>query len=228
MPDDPNSHRFTNNTHWRRFWTGIDDDHLASVAFANYAWNIVERKFASLVWIAADWPQKVGELVTADLGNVSVATLFINLVKQSIIDDDRIVLQATKTVALVDSIRGERNDLIHSFFHHDPVKKAGLHIKLSAKPKSGEAEIKIVTLSKDRINEMLSDLSICYDSIDDISHKITFRRFYLTGKMKAYGSYDNAVHGWREPSFDIELLRTCLRRRSQRQNPPQGQPQPQS
>jgi hypothetical protein len=136
MPDDPNN-RFTNDTNWRRFWTGIDDDHLASVAFANYAWNIVERKFVSLVWIAADWTQKVGELVTADLGNVSVATLFINLVKQSVTDDDRIVSQATKTVAVLDSIRAERNDLIHSFFYRDPVKKAGLHVKLSAKPKSG-------------------------------------------------------------------------------------------
>ena len=63
MAKDP-LQRFTNNSLGREFWTGIDDDHLASVAFANYAWNIVERKFVSLVWIAADWTQKVGEVVT--------------------------------------------------------------------------------------------------------------------------------------------------------------------
>jgi hypothetical protein len=220
--------RFTNNALGRQFWTGVDDDHLTSVAFANYVWNMLERKFVSLVWVAADWPQKVGELVTADLGNVSVATLLINIIKQNILDDDRIIKQATKTVALVDSIRNERNELIHSFFIHDPVARSGRHMKLSAKGRSGEAEIKVVTLSKNRINEMLEDMSICYDSIDDLAHKITFKRYFENGLMKAYGSYDNAVHGWREPSFDIELLRTCLRRRSQRLNPPQGQPQPQS
>jgi hypothetical protein len=57
MAKDP-LQRFTNNSLGREFWTGIDDDHLASVAFANYAWNIVERKFVSLVWIAAGWTQK--------------------------------------------------------------------------------------------------------------------------------------------------------------------------
>jgi hypothetical protein len=175
------SKRFTNDAVGRHFWTGIDDDHLASVAFANYAWNIVERKFVSLVWIAADWTQSVGELVTADLGNVSVATLFINLVKQHITDDDRIVQQSIKTVALLDSLRGERNDFIHSFFHYDPVSSASRHIKLSAKPRSGEAEIKFITLSKDRINEMLEDLSTCYDSMDDVAHKITFRRYFERG-----------------------------------------------
>jgi hypothetical protein len=222
------SQRFTNDALRRRFWTGVDDDHLASVAFANYAWNIVERKFVSLVWITADWTQKVGELVTADLGNVSVANLFINLVKQLVTDDDRIVEQSTKTVALLDSLRGERNDIIHSFFHHDPINSASRHIKLSAKPRSGEAEIKVVTFSKDSINEILSDLSICYDSMDDLAHKITFRRYFEKGMMNAYGSYDVAVHGWQAPSFDTGLLRTCLKRRSQRLNPPQGQRPPQS
>jgi hypothetical protein len=164
--------RFTNNALGRQFWTGVDDDHLTSVAFANYVWNMLERKFVSLVWVAADWPQKVGELVTADLGNVSVATLLINIIKQNILDDDRIIKQATKTVALVDSIRNERNELIHSFFIHDPVARSGRHMKLSAKGRSGEAEIKVVTLSKNRINEMLEDMSICYDSIDDLAHKI--------------------------------------------------------
>jgi hypothetical protein len=218
---------FANDALKRRLWTGVDDDHLASVAFANYAWNIVERKFVSLVWIAADWTQSVGELVTADLGNVSVATLFVNLIRQNITNDERIILQATKTVALLDSLRGERNDLIHSFFHHDPVSSASRHIKLTAKTRSGEAEIKVVTLSKDRKNKMLEDLSICYDSMDDLAHKITFRRYFEKGLMQAYGSYEVAVHGWRSPAFDADLLQTSLKRRSLRLNPPQGQTPPQ-
>jgi hypothetical protein len=113
---------FTNTPLARRFWTGLNDDHLASIGFANFAWNILERKFASLVWVAADWSQEIGELVTADLGNVSMATLFINIIKQSVTDDDRILCQATRTVAVLDGIRSDRNNLIHSFFHRDPTR----------------------------------------------------------------------------------------------------------
>ena len=93
---------FENTPLNRRFWTGLTDERLAGLGYVNFAWNILERKVASLIWVAADLPQSVGELVTADLGNVSLATLLINLVKQSA--DDRIIDQANKTVAVIDGL----------------------------------------------------------------------------------------------------------------------------
>jgi hypothetical protein len=211
----------------RRFWTGLNDDHLASIGFANFAWNVLERKFASLVWVAADWSQEIGELVTADLGNVSMATLFINIIKQSVTDDDRILCQATRTVAVLDGIRSDRNNLIHSFFHRDPTKTIGKYIKVSAKSRSGGTEIKTIAMSKTDIDQLCADISTCFDSVDDLVHKLHFRRKFLAGERGALAqNYDDAVHGWRAPSFDTSLLREYLKRRSQRLNPPPNRPPP--
>jgi hypothetical protein len=160
----------------RRFWTGLDDEHLASLGYVNFAWNVLERKFTSLIWVAADWPQEMGELITADLGNVSMITLFINLIKQTV-DDQRIKDQATITVAVLDGLRTDRNDLIHSFFYRDPTKVIGGHIKVTAKSRSGSAEIKMVAMSKTDINQMCKDISECFESVDDLIHKLHFRRF---------------------------------------------------
>jgi hypothetical protein len=199
-----------------------------SLAFANFAWNILERKFASLVWVAADWSQSLGEFVTADLGNVSITMLFLNIIKDSI-DDKSIVEQSELTVNMFGNLRSDRNDLIHCFFFSDPTKNISRHVKVSAKKGSGSLEIKTIAMSKGDIDRMCDDISTCVESVDDLVHKIHFRRQFLAGVNGAFSqTYGQAVHGWRAPSFDIQRLREFQVKRSQRLNPPQGPPQPQS
>jgi hypothetical protein len=203
---------FENTPLARRQWTGLDDEHLASIGFVNFVWNSLERKFSSLVWITAGWSQDVGELVLASMGNVSLVTIFINLLKQELREreDRRLFDQGTLTGALYDEIRAARNDMIHSFFYCDPTTGVEGYFKGSArKNKSGQAELRTVAMAKGDIDELCYAISNCLESIDDLILKIWFRRRFLGGARKTSAqSYERAVHGWQDPPFDIERLRT--------------------
>ncbi len=211
---------FENTPLARRQWTGLDDEHLASIGFVNLAWNALERKFASLVWTAAGWTPEVGELVVAGMGNVSLVALFINLLKQELKrgDDRRLWEQAARTGLLFDAIRDARNDVVHTFFHCDPMTGTEGHFKGSPrKSTTGRAEIRTVAMAKTDIDELCSAISDCFESIDDLNLKIWFRRRFLSGnRLATADSYEQAVHGWQEPPFDLERLRAYPKKRSRR------------
>ena len=209
---------FENTPLARRQWTGLDDEHLASIGFVNFAWNALERKFASLVWVTAGWTQDVGELVVAGMGNVSLVTLFVNLLKQELKekDDRRIWDQGVLTGVLFDAIRDARNDMVHTFFFSDPTTGTEGHFKASArKNRSGQAELRTVAMAKSDIDDLCLAISDCFESIDDLILKIWFRRRFLGGGPKASAhSYEQAVHGWQEPPFDVKGLRIYPKKRS--------------
>jgi hypothetical protein len=222
---------FRNTPLARRFWTGLEDDHLAGIGFVNFAWNILERKFCSLIWVTAGWDQTTGELVTADLGNVSAITLFMNLLILNLKEhsDESLFEQGSLTASVLNDVRADRNDIIHSFFFNDPTKGIGQNIKINAKSRKGQPEIQTIAISKNDIDILCKAMSDCYDSIEDLIHKLYFRRKFLSGERGALArSYEQAVHGWQAPSFDIGRVRSHVGKRSQRSNPPQGSPLPQS
>jgi hypothetical protein len=202
----------------RRQWTGLDDEHLASIGFVNFAWNALERNFASLVWVTAGWTQEVGELVVASMGNVSLVTLFINLLKQELKerDDRRLWDQGAQTGALFDEIRDARNDVVHSFFYSDPTTGANGHFKASArKNTSGRPELRTVAMEKNDIDDLCFAISDCFESIDDLALKMWFRRRFLGGEHGASAtSYEQAVHGWQDPPFDVKRLIVYPKKRS--------------
>jgi len=208
---------FENTPLARRQWSGLDDEHLASIGFVNFAWNALERKFASLIWITAGWTQEVGELVLASMGNVSTVILFTNLLRQELKQkDDRLIWeQGSQTAHLYDEIRSARNDMIHSFFHCDPTGRIEGHFKRSArKNTSGQVELRTVAISKDDLDDICCAISDCFESVDDLILKIWFRRRYLDGAPKtASKSYQQAVHGWQDPPFDVKRLRIYPARR---------------
>ena len=208
---------FENTPLARRQWTGLDDEHLASIGFVNFAWNALERKFASLVWVTAGWTQEVGELVVAGMGNVSLVALFINLLKQELKrqNDRRIWEHGAQTGVLYDTIRDARNDLVHSFFHFDPTLQIEGHFKGSArKNTTGQAEIRTVAMAKSDIDELCLAIADCFESIDDLILKVWFRRRLLEGKRPPSAqAYQQAVHGWQDSPFDINRLKTYPARR---------------
>lgn len=212
---------FENTPLARRVWTGLDDEHLASIGFVNFTWNALERKFASLVWVTAGWSQDVGELVVASTGNVSLVTLFINLLKQELRrrEDRRVWNQGAQTGLLFDEIRAARNDLIHSFFSYDPTTGLEGHFKsTSRKTTSGKAELRTVAMAKSDIDQLCFAISDCFESIDDLILKIWFRRRLLGGKRPPSAeTYHKAVHGWQDPPFDLRRLRIYPEQRSQSQ-----------
>ena len=214
---------FINTPMARRQWTGLDDEHLASIGFINFGWNALERKFASLIWVTAGWDQDVGELVLASMGNVSLVKLFLNLLKQELRDrPDRLLWsQAVQTGALFDEIREARNDVVHCFFHVDPAKGVEGHYKASTrKTESGRPELRTVAMGKDDIDDLCVAISDCLESIDDLVMKIWFRRRFLLaendGEGLAEDAYRRAVHGWSAAPFDIRRLRTYPKKRARR------------
>jgi hypothetical protein len=207
---------FQNTSLARSSWTGLNDEHLASIGFVSFAWSALERKFASLVWATAGWSQEIGELVTSDLGNVSLAALFLNLLKQTLRErpDALILEQGVKTAAVFDG--GDSANNING--HFNLTKK---------RSDTGEVEITTVVMSKQDIDVLCFAISACSDAIDDLTHKLLFRRRFLASKTSG-NTYEQTVHGWQDPSFDIERLQTFLEARSQRPNPRKDQPPPRS
>ena len=62
-------------------------------------------------------------------------------------------------------------------------------------------------MAKCDIDELCVAISDCFESIDDLILKIWFRRRLLEGQPAASPqSYERAVHGWRDPPFDIQRL----------------------
>ena len=214
----------------RRQWTGLDDEHLASIGFINFGWNALERKFASLVWVTAGWDQDVGELVIASMGNVSLVKLFANLLKQELGDcpDRRLQSQAAQTGALFDEIREARNDVVHCFFLCDPTKGVEGYYKTSMrKTASGAAELRTVAMGKGDIDDLCVAISDCLESIDDLVMKIWFRRRILAADPAPdLRAYDEAVHAWSAPGFDLRRLRVYPKKRARRFLPHHAAPTP--
>lgn len=219
---------FENTPLARRQWTGLDDEHLASIGFVNFAFNALERKFSSLVWTTAGWTQETGELVVAGLGNVSLVRLFVNLLKQELKEreDRRLWEQGVRTGALFDAVRDARNDVVHTFFDWDPISGEEGHFKGAArKGRGGQAQMRTVAMDKTEIDELCHAVSDCFESIDDLTLKLWFRRRFLSGKRSASDrAYEQAVHGWRTPPLDLARLTIYPRKRARRAKALLGKP----
>lgn len=203
--------------------TGMSDEQLATIGYINVLWNGVERNLEGCIWAAANWSQELGQVVTADLQNVSRATLLMNIVHQRIGDDERLIEHACKSMELYERLRSVRNDLIHGFFNWSrrSGKTLDTLLKFTAKHRTGFAEAKVVPVSQGTLDRIAEDMAVCLEALNDLMHKLIFRQRYLDGERGPLArTYDDAVHGWRAPSFDTNLVRECLSRRS----PPQGQP----
>jgi len=209
---------FINTPMARRQWTGLDDEHLASIGFINFGWNALERKFASLVWVTAGWDQEVGEVVLAALGNVSLVKLFMNLMRQELQrrPDKALSVQAAQTGVLYDAIREARNDVVHCFFHFDPTHDLEGHYKTSArKTAAGTAELRTVAMGKADIDDLCVAISDCIESVDDLVLKMWFRRrFQAAGD--ATGAWEDVRLGWDAAPFDIRRLRAYPKKRERR------------
>ena len=222
---------FINSPMARRQWTGLDDEHLASIGFINFGWNALERKFASLVWVTGGLDPDVGELVFASMGNVSLVKLFLNLLKQQLrVRPDRLLWsQAAQTGALFDEIWEARNDVVHCFFHVDPANGVEGHYKASIRRSgSGRPELRTVAMGKEDIDDLCVAISDCLESIDELVMKIWFRRRFLLagndGEGVAEDAYRRAVHGWSAAPFDTRRLKIYPKKRRRRAPASEAEP----
>ena len=219
---------FANTPLARRQWTGLGDEHLASIGFVNFAWNALERKFASLVWVTGGWSQEVGELVVAGMGNVSLVLLFTNLLKHELKmrDDRRLWEQGFETGVLFDAIRDARNDVVHAFFDCDPTTGEEGYFKGSPrKCTSGQAELRMVAMATSDIDELCCAVSDCFELIDDLDFENLVPAPHSARKSPGPArSYEQAVHGWQDPPFDVGRLKAYAKKRLRARSHQNGRP----
>ncbi len=221
---------FENTPLARRQWTGLDDEHLASIGFVNFGWNALERKFASLVWVTAGWSQEVGELVVAGMGNVSLVVLFTNLLRQELKRrDDRLLWeQGFETGLLFDAIRDARNDVVHAFFDCDPTTGAEGYFKGSPrKCTNGQAELRMVGMAMSDVDELCCAISDCFE----FDRRSDFENLVPAPGSAGQPAGDSAflrqaVHGWQDPPFDVRRLKDYPKKHSRQAGPRQsGRPE---
>lgn len=212
----------------REAMTGMRDDQLAQIGYISVLWNAMERNLVACIWVVARWTEEVGEIVTADIGNNTRADMLMNLVKLNV-DDPKLNEQTTITLALYDLIRGARNDLMHGFYNwrHIGLQPRESLSKLSAKKRTGVAEMKVIPVSLEHLQQIANDLHVCNESFNDLYHKFFFRNRWVDGcRGPLEHNYEDAVHGWRAPSFETAFVQEALTRRSRLLNPPRSRPQP--
>ncbi|MFK5595610.1 hypothetical protein ACFZ8E_01145 [Methylobacterium sp. HMF5984] len=206
----------------------MDDQQLGTLGYISVIWNRIERNLAACIWVVARWEQNVGEVVTAGLGNVSQTDLLTNLIGLKN-NDPKLAEQAQKTVALYQLIRGSRNDLMHGFYNseHIGLQPAKSLTKVTSRKGGGPIELKVVPVSLEYLQQLASDMHVCNESLYDLRHKFFFRNRWIDGhRGPLENNYEDAVHGWRAPSFETSFVQEVLARRSQLLNPPRSRSQP--
>lgn len=211
--------------------TGMSDEQLAAIGYLIVMWNGLERNLVACIWKAGGWTQEIGEMVTADLGNVARIDLLLNLVNHSIKEDELIHQEISLNCKLFDYLRSARNELAHGYFHW---RSRGLEtddhlLNFSAKRRKGSVEMKKTPIKLSYLREVSSDIALCNEFWNDIMHKIHFRQCFIAQEEWTKGqTYHDIVHGWRAPSLEISLLQECLAKHQKRQAKPQHRPPPQS
>lgn len=215
-------------------YTGLSTKQLAIVGFISLAWNGLESGLAVLTWELASWPREIGLLVTTDLGNVSKAQLFENLVHLKI-TEPVLVQDCLDMSIFFDNLRVRRNGIVHSMVRLSPSDADPSRlVKRSAK--EGRGKIKETRIDADlpTLNLLAQDISLCNEAMRQIYRKIWYLDFYKKNRgAKETTTFEEFLWSLERGSFDeIALLRTRVaelfpqrhkRGSKQRQPPPSGE-----
>jgi len=134
--------------------TQADTAHIAAIGAVAMMWNEVEIEMELLTWALAGWNQKMGELVTREMGSQQLVTLARHMVRHRGSSDEA-TNQVEDICNLFESIRVRRNDLLHSL---GPTAKDRTHRKRSAKTPSGAVKVKIVEADLKSIESLIDDM----------------------------------------------------------------------
>jgi len=208
-------------------YTGLSAKQLEAVGFISLAWNGLETGLSVLAWELADWPKNIGELVTTDLGNVSKAQLFDNLVKL-IIKEPRLTAECEDLSMFFDNLRERRNKLVHSVIRLSATDaKPSRLVKRSAKARSGSVTETEIIADLAALNALAQDIKLCADAMRPIFRKVWWHQYYEKNHKPTDPTPIGVfVHQDAEPSDGIAQLQTRVatlfpQRHAQRNKRPQ-------
>jgi hypothetical protein len=205
-------------------YTGLSEKQLAGIGFIALSWSGVEMGLSALIWDLAGMKSEIGRLVTTDLGNVSKATLFQNLVHQTI-NEPRLFAECEDLIFLYDHLRVQRNSTIHGIVKWGPSDDDGSFlVKESAKGGKGRVSQTVIDVSLETLDQLGADMVLCSEAIRQIYNKIwNFKFFYRAHLKSDPTTASDFVHRNTESSDQIVRLQTRLaglypKRHAQRSN----------
>jgi len=104
------------------------DEVITIIGKATLLWNRAEYHFERIIWSYTDAADRIGELITSSMGNVSKGKLLLRLVEK-IETDEKIVDRLQHLVRCYDICRENRNIMIHGIIHDDPASSETMLLK---------------------------------------------------------------------------------------------------
>ncbi|MGY6661672.1 MAG: hypothetical protein ACXIVO_05060 [Glycocaulis sp.] len=203
---------------FNQYGIGLQQDHLQAIGLLTLSWNALEYDFQQLIWAAANWDSKVGELTTLHMGNVSQVTLLKNLVRNLFGAHPKIIAESDSVAAIFDVLRASRNDIIHAAYMQSSTADNELEFfKRDAKKPTGASKVVTVTADKEHCLDLVRDISaaricaICLAKAFTVAH--------------TDGTAPQCLAGGAETSQHISLLQSRLASLSKLRSG-QGQPKP--
>ena len=200
----------------RRLWTGLDDEHLASIV--NFACESALEPEVRLPRLGHGRVEAGGRRTRGRRHGQRLARLALPQPPQTgaeregrsppVEHGERLASCSTRSATCATT-----SSIILPF---GPTSGAEGHFKGSPrKSRNGQAEIRAVAMAKTDIDELCCAVSDCFESIDDLILKIWFRRRFPSGDPQATAhAYEHAVHGWQNPPFDLGRLRILPKKRA--------------
>lgn len=184
---------------------------LQLIGAVTIMWNSVEVDLKKLIWTAGDLGETRGQLITADMGNVTLIQVGRNLLLASPYHE-RTKAEAAVVLSIFDEMRAKRNALVHGA----PIRGAhsmlvGKLARFSAKEPKGTVTIKSIDVTEDFLDDLILDLVVCGEFIADCQRKleneIKFRADADLQRKTCFGSF---VFGYRVPEIDKDHLERHL------------------
>ena len=135
--------------------TGMTERKLQLIGVVTIMWNSVEFDVRKLAWTVGELGEARGQLITADLGNVTLIQLTRNLLLASKFHD-RIKAEGALVLSIFDEMRSKRNALIHGtlIFDND-VMQFGKLARFSAKEPRGAVTIKSIDVTEEFLDGLI-------------------------------------------------------------------------
>lgn len=190
--------------------TPLSNNQLRMIGKIAILWNSSEVHFEQLIWLAANWSNRTGALVTTDMPNVSriqLARNFANL-NIKVAPTREFTLE---TIKLFDAIRQRRNRVLHGL----PVVEQSETIALksesrSAKAGKGEIRRPASDISEKHLSFLIDSLAILNVAVEAAIHLIWRTQLVAHHQMLPPENWDDAVAN--STLLRIEHVRNALDR----------------
>lgn len=191
---------------------GVSQEQLTAIGAVSLGWTSAEFDLQYLIWTVLGLEQRIGEIVTNKLGNMTRPELLRNLVRARNYDAE-FIAEIDDICAFFDAIRVSRNSLSHALAPEGD-RSGNLTKRDVPKKPTGSVSSKVID----------ADVGNCLDTLEDMQ---TFRRCVVPTALNVKTALSRekppaTLSGHVATSPHIERMRSrlaLLRKRQSSQSP---------